>query len=303
MTLAACLLTANVAEAHLTYGGRDFGAFSGLTNGVATILNQAVTGNYGWADAADGILGDSHRARAFRFRLDNPAYVRLAVSANPTATTNSLGGFTPAFSLYSGLAAVAPFAPSQTANPPAADHDGSAASLAWRISWVKHNLNPSATSEDPTDGCWNALGDMKIGGDGDLPGDFSQLSSLIYKGSAASTSSGGTVTGSFALPAGDYTILIGGNDPANKTSNTAKSPHGISATLSVSPAPFVNIVPKVFVAWPSGLATNWVLESSASITAPSWTTLTRTPMTVDGQRGVLLDSGAAAQYFRLRSIQ
>jgi hypothetical protein len=298
---AAAYLEASHVQAHLTYGGRDFGAFSGLTNVTATISNQAVTGNYGWADAADGVLGDSHRARAFRFRLDKPAYVRLTVSANPTATTNSLGGFTPAFSLYSGLAAVAPFPPSQTTNAAAADHDGSAASLAWRIAWVKQNLEANATSEAPTDGCWNALSDMRIGGDGDLPGDFSQLSVLTYKGSAASTSSGGTVTGSFALPAGDYTILIGGNDLANKTSNTALSPHGIVATLSVSPTPFVSIVPKVFVAWPSG--TNWVLESSASITAANWTIITRTPITVEGQRGVLLDGGGTPQYFRLRSIE
>jgi hypothetical protein len=100
MTLAACLLSGNIAQAHLTYSGRDFGSYSGLTNGTATITNQAVTGNYGWADAADGILGDSHRGRAFRFHLDSAAYVSLTVAANPSATTNSIGGFTPAFSLY-----------------------------------------------------------------------------------------------------------------------------------------------------------------------------------------------------------
>src|SRR6185436_9138140 len=142
-----------------------------------------------------------HRGRAFRFHLDNSALVTVTVSANPNATTNSLGGFTPAFSMYSGLAGVAPFPPSQTANEPSADHDGTPASLAWRIWWVQQNLDPSATDES-----WNALSDWKIGGDGDLPGDFSQLSSFIYKGSAASTTSGGTLTGSFALPAGDYTI-------------------------------------------------------------------------------------------------
>ena len=302
MTLAGCFLAGNVAEAHVTYSGRDFGSYSGLTNGAMTITNQAVTGNYGWADAADGILGDTHRGRAFRFHLDNPALVMLTVSANPNATTNSLGGFTPAFSFYSGLAAIAPFPDSQTANPPSADHDGTPASLAWRTWWVQQNLNPSATDESPTDGSWNALGNWKIGGDGDLPGDFSQLSSFIYKGSAASTASGGTVTGRFALTAGDYTIFIGGNDIANKTSDTALSPHGISATFTLTPAPALSISQKVFVAWPAGTATNWVLESASPINATSWTTVTNTPTTVEGQPGVVLDHGASQQFFRFNYL-
>jgi len=298
LTLAACLLAGNIAEAHISYSGRDFGAYSGLTNGSFTITNQTVTGNYGWADAADGILGDSHRGRAFRFHLDNYALITLTVSANPNATTNSLGGLTPAFSIYSGLAAIAPFPPTQTTNPPSADHDFSEASVAWRIWWVQQNINPGATNESPTDGSWNAVGDWKIGGDGDLPGDFSQLSSFIYKGSAASTNSGGSVTGSFGLPAGDYTVFIGGNDIANKTSGTALSPHGIAATLSVAPAPLLDISQKVFVAWPSGTATNWVLESASSMNTNDWSIVTNTPVVVDGQPGVVLDRSGSERYFR-----
>lgn len=298
LTLAACLLAGQVAEAHVSYTGRNLGAFSGKTNGTMTITNQAVTGNYGWADAADGILGDSHRGRAFRFHLDNTALVTLAVAANPTATTNSLGALTPAFSIYAGLAGIAPFPPSQTTNAPSADHDGSASSVAWRIWWVQQNIDINATNEAPTDGSWNALGNWRIGGDGDLPGDFSQLSSLIYKGSAASSTSGGSVTGTFLLPAGDYTIFIGGNDIANKTSGTALSPHGISATFSVTPTPGLSIAPKVFVGWPSGTTTNWVLQSAPTVTGPTWTGVTNAPMVLDGQPGVLLDSGAGQQFFR-----
>ena len=65
LTLAASLLLAgNIAQAHLTYGNggaRDFGIYSGLTNGTKAITNQTCTGNYGWADAADGV-DDFHRA-------------------------------------------------------------------------------------------------------------------------------------------------------------------------------------------------------------------------------------------------
>lgn len=236
-TLAASILAGNLAQAHLTYGtgtARNFGSYSGLSFGSASINNQTVTGNYGWADAADGILGDTHHGKAFRFHLDNTATVSLNVSANPTATGSSLGGLIPAFSIYSGLAAPNnPFPGTQTDS----DHDASLASLAWRTWWVQQNLNPTATDESPTDGNWNALGDWKIGGLGDVAGDFSQLSSFLYQGSAAAIGSATTVSGSFLLGPGDYTILIGGNDIANKTSGTALSAHGIAATLSVTPVP------------------------------------------------------------------
>jgi hypothetical protein len=194
---------------------------------------------------------------------------------------------------------VAPFPPSQTTNAPSADHDGNAASVAWRIWWVQQNLDTNATTEAPTDGSWNALGDWKIGGDGDLPGDFSQLSSFTYKGSAVSTTSGGSVSGSFALTAGDYTIIVGGNDIANKTSGTALSGYGISAVLSVSPEPTLSISQKVFVAWPSGTATNWVLQAASSLNPTNWTNVPNTPVVVDGQTGVVLDRSANQQYFRL----
>jgi hypothetical protein len=302
LAAAVWLAAGDKVEAHVTYTGRDFGSFSGLTNGTVTMTNQTVTGNYGWADAADGILGDSHRGRAFRFHLDNPALVTLTVSANPNATTNSLAGLTPAFSVYAGLAGIAPFPPSQTTNAASADHDGSESSVAWRTWWVQQNIDTNATSEVPTDGSWNALGDWKIGGDGDLPGDFLQLSSFTYKGSSASTNSGGTASRSITLLAGDYTVFVGGNDIANKTSGTALSPYGLSATFSVTPAPVISISPTVFIAWPSGTATNWVLESAPFINATDWTSVTNIPVVVDGQPGVVLDNSAPQRYFRMRYI-
>ena len=238
LTLAASALAGNIAQAHIGYGGRDFGSYTGLSFGSLSINNQTVTGNYGWADAADGILGDSHRGRAFRFHLDNTATISLSVSANPSATLTSLGGLNPGFSVYSGLGGLSPFnPPSQTTNAVSADHDGSFASEAWRTWWVQQNLNPLATDSSPTDGSWNALGDWKIGGDGDLPGDFSQLSSFIYQGSAAAIGGANSISGNFLLGAGDYTIFIGGNDIANKTSGTALSGYGIAATFAVTPVP------------------------------------------------------------------
>ena len=299
---AGILATGNVAQAHLTYSGRDFVAFSGLTNGGKAITNQTCTGNFGWADAADGVLGDSHKGRAFRFHLDNSALVTLTVAANPLATGTSLGDLTPAFSIYSGLAAIAPFAVGWTNLPVSPDHDFSPSSVAWRTWWVQQNIDTNATTEAPTDGSWNAIGDWKIGGDGDLPGDFSQLTTFTYKGSASSTTSGGSVTGSFALPAGDYTIMIGGNDLSNKTAGTAASARGISATLAITPTPALSIAQKVFVAWPSGTATNWTLQATPSLSPANWSNVTNTPVVVDGQPGVVLDSGASQQFFRFNYV-
>jgi hypothetical protein len=302
--LAAGILATNqYAQAHLSYSGRDFGAFSGLTNGVKAITNQTCTGNFGWADAADGVLGDTHKGRAFRFHLDHAALVSLTVAANPNATGTSLGDLTPAFSIYSGLGHVAPFPASQTGLPTSPDYDFCAASMVWRAAWEQQNIGGTGdTNNLVTDGCWNAVGTWKMGGDGTLPGDFYQLSTFSYIGSASSSVSGGTVAKSFALPAGDYTIMIGGNDLANKTAGTAASARGISATLSVTPTPALNIAQKVFVNWPTGTATNWVLQASSNANGPTWSSVTNVPVTVDGQPGVVLDRSASQQFFRLNYV-
>jgi len=100
------------------------------------------------------------------------------------------------------------------------------------------------------------------------------------------------------IEAGDYTVMIGGNDIANKTAGTALTAHGLSVMLTVTPAPGLSIAPKVFVAWPSGVATNWLLQSASSVNAANWTGVTNTPVIVDGQPGVVLDSSAGQQFFR-----
>lgn len=222
----ACL--ASSAQAHIGYGGRNFGTFSGLEAASASINNQTSPSNYGWADAADGILGDSHRGRAFRFTLQNEASITLTVSAN--ASVGTMGaGLIPAFSIYGGLAAISPFTAPQTS----ADHDSATASVAWQEFYEQANGQTLGIS----DGNWNALGDWKIAGDGEtvVGNDFSQLSSFSYKGSAAAVGGASTISGTFTLAAGDYTIFIGGNDITKKAAESAVAPaYGIAATLNVS---------------------------------------------------------------------
>ncbi|MBF5039484.1 MULTISPECIES: FxDxF family PEP-CTERM protein [unclassified Methylophilus] len=209
------------AWAHLSYTGRDFGTFSGLVN-ASNSITTTVNTNYGWAGAADGNLGDSHIGRAFRFTLQNNAWVDFSVDATSA-------DLLPAFSIYGGLAAVRTggvFPGTQTS----ADYDSANASIVWRYSWAQANLGSNKSYTD-TDGSWNALGNWKMGGDGDAIGIDSELSSFIYKGSA--TTATDVVTGKFLLGAGDYTIMIGGNNAANQLATS----FGYTASLNVSAVP------------------------------------------------------------------
>ncbi len=64
--------------------------------------------------------------------------------------------------------------------------------------------------------------------------------------------------------------------------------------------PTLNLAQKIVLAWPSATTTNWVLESAASMDATTWSSVTNTPVNVDGQPCVILDGNAARQFFRTR---
>lgn len=235
--VAAALATsaASAAFAHIGYGGRDFGSFTGLASQSVTIANQAVTGNYGWADATDFNFGDSHRARAFRFHLDDTALVSFSVAAKADATATSIGGLLPGFSIYQGLAHL---------SPASADHDGAPITVAYLASL------PGEAKE----GAWVATGDWQIGNDGNasFAPAMTRFTFVGYAvdGTAANFSNAnpalvgdgvadGKVSASFVLGPGDYSIFVGGADywaqnPGNP--DLAKA-YGLSATLSVSAVP------------------------------------------------------------------
>lgn len=237
LALAATLpVLAPSALAHITYTGRNLGSYTGLEPASLSITNQAVTGNYGWADAADTNLGDSHKGRAFRLTLTGDAWVSLTVLANPGATASSVGGLLPGVSVYAGLAAIAPLPASQTEVPSSPDHDGAEASLAWRTTWAREHLG-ALHDWNATDGSWNARGDWRIGGDGDLPGDPAQLSSFQHRLSASDEDRDGAVTVQGWLGPGDYTVFIGGSDASNKVSVDAGKAYGMAVTVAVNPVP------------------------------------------------------------------
>ena len=242
LALQAALLfgALSTASAHVSYNGRDFGSYSGFnTNKV--ISNQYVTSDYGWADATDADLGDSHKTRAFKFSLTTNAWVTLRFEglAYTSGATSYSALALPAFSLYSGLAA-------------AGTHDGSPISIAWRDATYGTNA---------TKGSLNALGDWKIGSDAGTT--FADLSSLTYIGNAADGTSAnygtpassltladgtvvpngtingdgnanGVVTGSFYLTAGNYSVFVGGADYSGVNTNTS---YGIQGTFTAVPEP------------------------------------------------------------------
>jgi hypothetical protein len=251
LSLQAALFVAAVstASAHISYSGRDFGSYTG-SDITSTITNQRVTSDYGWADATDANLGDTHKTRAFRFSLNTNAWVTLSFQGLAYSTTSTNGTTTsytalalPAFSLYRGLAHISPLQ---------LDHDSSTISTSWRDTTYGTNA---------TEGSLNALGDWKIGSDTGT--NFADLSSFTYIGNAASGTTNnygipaasltlangtivpnaaiigngntnGPVSGSFYLGAGDYSVFVGGANYAGVNTNTS---YGIQGTFTAVPEP------------------------------------------------------------------
>lgn len=225
--LAAAVVLATVpAFAHISYTGRDFGSFDGVSTTTGNIVGKTVTSNAGWADAADNAgsdaltWGDSHKAAAFTFVLTASSSVTFSAMAN-AGVVSALGGLLPGFSIYEGKASVTPRAGTQTS----ADYDTSLASLAYRATLPGGSAAYS--------GVWNAMGDWKVGGDGDVPGAFSELTSFMYKGSAFATS-GTSASGTFLLGPGTYSVFVGGNDFGNYGSPLK---YGLDTSISVTAVP------------------------------------------------------------------
>ncbi len=245
------------AMAHVSYTGRDFGTFSGLSAQSVTIANQAATGNYGWADAADADWGDSHKLKWYSFTLTNAADVTISASANAGATGASVGGLLPGFSLYSGKAV-------------ASAYDNSF--LSWQY---RKSLSPEVTTpvwNTPSgsnmygslktagaltpglpgyEGSLNAHGNVTMGNDAGasgtltfigyaVDGDKNNFSMGFEAGIVGDGVKDGFVTKTFHLAAGTYSVVIGGADYAqglNPTDPVALKAYGISATVAAVPEP------------------------------------------------------------------
>ena len=247
------ILAPQAASAHTTYGGtaRNLGpnvetapdsgvfvpgAISGATAAAPyykTITNQTVTSNFGWAAGTQPVYGDAHHIKAFRFTLAEAGLATIQVSADAARGTAAGLAILPAFSLFSGLLSTG-----------SADYDTAGITLAY----LQTLGNPQ-----PRLGALNSLGDWKIGNDASVADglgnyEFNELSSLVYIGNVADGSSAdfgsaagiqgdgiadGRVRASFWLPAGGYSLILGGA----RISGSDLRSFGVQASLSVIPEP------------------------------------------------------------------
>lgn len=232
-SLLFLILASQAASAHITYGGREFGVLQGGTVGETKgPLMAGITGDFGWAASTDANYGDSHKTRAFSFTLANAGAVTISVQANDA-------GFLPGFSIYSGLSHIPPEAPA---------HDGTALSLLYLASLT----GPAKV------GALVGLGDWAIGNDDvyNVPADAgsgiavpASLRLFTYMGNAADGTAAnygnapgiagdgiadGFVSATFNLPAGDYSLFVGGANLAGEAlANSTR--YGADVTLTTVP--------------------------------------------------------------------
>lgn len=236
--LAAMILTGSSLKAHISYSAgttRDLGTFSVTGLESAVTKSNTVKSNFGWSSGTDANLGDTHMLRGLRFTLLNSGLVTINVEGLAVGSNTALSN--PGFSLYKGLAHVA---------PAQLDHD---------TSDISTDYNNATYGAGNWQGSFNALGDWKIGNDADDLTPAS-LSSFTYVGNAADGTSAlfgtapgingdgnadGTLSRSFALSAGDYSIFVGGAEYFG-SSNTGPgvvsgSNFAFNTTLSVAVIP------------------------------------------------------------------
>jgi hypothetical protein len=242
---AALCAAATPLSAHISYTGRDFGVFTpGGSTSPVTISKNSISSNYGWADGTDADFGDSHKLLPFRFTLLSTGLITLQVQGTSfrSGILNIAAMANPGFSIFKGIAHLPPLAE---------DHD---------TSGISSSYMDDTYGAGKWEGCFNALGDWKMGSDDGS--QYSDLSSFIYAGNAADGTSAnygtgatviprangttqtndlirgdgladGSVTGTFALDAGDYTILVGGAT----YSGISSASFGFNSTLSVMAIP------------------------------------------------------------------
>lgn len=224
------------ASAHISYSGRNFGTLE-VGGGAVVIGNQTISSSFGWADATDSDWGDSHRGRFFRFTLNQTASVIITVARNSgdnqTAGNGTANSFLPAVSLYSGLAQ-GTLSVNQTlgngtvvARTEALSHDSAPLSVSSRgnstegsfrslESWSIGNDPTYVTAGDSTSGILIAerlayftyIGHAADG----TPANYGNATGIVGDGTAD-----GYLTATFLdLPAGDYSIFVGGADYASQ---------------------------------------------------------------------------------------
>ena len=241
------------AFAHLSYSGRNFGSLV-IDGAAVSNTSQTISSAFGWADATDGDWGDSHRGRFFRFALTNQASVRIKVQRN-NAGTGATNTFLPAVSLYAGLG--------QAANT---NLDGVLQDGVFRLEAAGHDASSLSVTSRPagTEGSFRSRSDWSLGNDdtyvtnGNPASGILIPSRLVYftyigheaDGTSANYGSAGgllgdgqpngSVTAAFDnLPAGDYTLFVGGANYAAQTVETGPTypTYGVDVSIRATGLP------------------------------------------------------------------
>jgi len=102
-----------------------------------------------------------------------------------------------------------------------------------------------------------------------------------------------------AMPLGDYAFEVALYPTTNSTDNSGWGRRTFKCNFSIVPT--LNIQQSgtnIVVQWPSA-ATNYVLQTVASLSSSAWTTATDTPGVVGEEYVLTIRATSASQYFRL----
>lgn len=211
MGLASAVLAPSQVAAHLTY--TDITSVTPTVSGGIRIhsISGLLTGNAGWASAADANLGDSHLGEWVRFTLSERSPVKIEVLRNPATQHIDIGGnsflfqagdLTPSFSIYSGV-----------------------------LPDMAYDTAVALPVPDGNDGRWNALGDTTMANE---DGTISTIGYLGHAGAIDSLAS--SVAWSGVLDSGVYTVAIGGSCGSDECLDDTIN-RGYFMNLTVVPVP------------------------------------------------------------------
>jgi hypothetical protein len=96
-----------------------------------------------------------------------------------------------------------------------------------------------------------------------------------------------------------FELFVAATDSGQELPGSSSGPLVFSWTNVSDGRPTLEIALKLVVAWPSS-AEGYLLESADSPDASTWTTITNTPVLIEGESAVVLDAAAASKFFRLR---
>ena len=242
LTASAALLLPDTASAHVSYTGRNLGTWNfssgnwsvtgnsgNISNSTVTINVTNVASDFGWADATDTDLGDTHKGRWFSFTVNNAGTFEITVIGGGTNTGTNVGVYPyvsgtrllPGFSIYKNLAV-------------SASHDGAVVSVDWRRALGR-----------ATEGSMNALGSFSVGNDAGLIGELEYVghavdgTSVNYgnaNGILGDGNADGTVTGTFALQPGTYSLWVAGANYAGQSAYNVGTTNAVTGQEIVYPA-------------------------------------------------------------------